>query len=99
MKINRIEQPKMIGGNLLASHKTQREKAPDSTATPSDPGGIRQDIDLDSANHPLAALLRADGEDQSDTAKKIEQSIAYMAQHLNKPLPVAALAARACLSP
>src|SRR5438128_1367993 len=34
-----------------------------------------------------------------ETDRKIEQTIAYMAQHLNKPLPVARLAALANISP
>lgn len=45
---------------------------------------------------PSTPLLGA--EDPSDVAKKIERSIAYMAQHLGEPLPVAALAAKASLS-
>lgn len=94
MKTNRIEQPDMTGRNPLASHTKPGGKAESLTAMPSDKGGHRQD--MDSLNHPPITLLGAD--DQSDIAKKIEQSIAYMAQHLNEPLPVAALAAKASLS-
>ena len=95
MKTDGIEQPNLTRRNPLASHKTRREKAKAPTATLSDNGGIRQDID--SPNHPLATLLRTNG--QSDVAKKIEQSFVYMAQHLSESLPVAALAAQACFSP
>jgi transcriptional regulator GlxA family with amidase domain len=95
MKTNRIEQPNLTGRNPLASHTKQRGKAESLTAMPSDKGGHRQD--MDSLHNPPITLLGAD--DRSDIAKKIEQSIAYMAQHLNEPVPVAALAAQACLSP
>jgi AraC-like DNA-binding protein len=41
----------------------------------------------------------ARGRDASGTARKIEQSIAYMMQHLHEPLQVATLAATANTSP
>ena len=49
-----------------------------------------------STARPSTPLLEV--KDPSDVAKKIERSIAYMAQHLGEPLPVAGLAAKASLS-
>ena len=43
------------------------------------------------------SVLPEDG--SSEAARKIEQSIAYMSQHLDQPLHVATLAARAGISP
>jgi AraC-like DNA-binding protein len=43
------------------------------------------------------SMLPEDG--ASEAARKIEQSIAYMSQHLDQPLHVATLAARAGISP
>jgi AraC-like DNA-binding protein len=43
------------------------------------------------------AAISDDGE--SEGAQKIAQSIAYMLEHLDQPLQVATLAARACVSP
>jgi transcriptional regulator GlxA family with amidase domain len=39
------------------------------------------------------------GSCESETVRKIEQSIAYMLRHLDEPLQVATLAARASISP
>jgi AraC-like DNA-binding protein len=43
------------------------------------------------------AAARADAE--SETARRIEQCICFMREHLNQPLQVATLAAKACASP
>ena len=95
MKTDGVEPPNVTGRNLLAGGKTPSGRTEGSMATPSDKSGVRQD--LDSPNHLPITLSETDG--QSDIAKKIEQSIAYMAQHLDESLPIAALAAQACLSP
>jgi len=50
------------------------------------------------ASAPSRPGLRKGIRDE-ETDRKIEQTIAYMAQHLNKPLPVARLAALANISP
>ena len=41
----------------------------------------------------------ASGDCESEGARKVAQSIAYMLEHLDQPLQVATLAARACVSP
>jgi len=60
------------------------------------------DMAIEFAKHPVCG--NGDGEaspenNGSESARRIEQSIAYMREHLDQPLPVAKLAALANVSP
>jgi len=54
-----------------------------------------QPVDLDGGGQTEAGVE----DPQSDAARKVERSIAYMVEHINKPLQVATLASMANVSP
>jgi len=91
-----VARPKAVDRNSTGHQSGRHPLLKDSVPGLSGNNGARNGNGSHGSSRGQITVLPEQGE--SETARKIEQSIAYMTQHLDQPLQVATLAAQANVS-